>query len=60
MRQKKINESAAKSQEKINGITDQIDSKLQQFKHWWKKSKALKVITPACKQINNQEQEMAI
>ena len=29
---KEINESAAKSQQKIDGITDQIDSKLQQFK----------------------------
>ena len=28
----KINESAAQSQEKINKITNQIDSKLQQFK----------------------------
>jgi hypothetical protein len=27
-----INQSAAKSQQKINSITDQIDHKLQQFK----------------------------
>ncbi|AFT77237.1 TonB system biopolymer transport component [Alteromonas macleodii str. 'Black Sea 11'] len=56
----KINESAAKSQEKINGITDQIDSKLQQFKTLMKEIEGLEVYnTQLRKQINNQEQEMA-
>ncbi|GFD74615.1 DUF3450 domain-containing protein [Alteromonas marina] len=56
----KINESAAKSQEKINGITDQIDSKLQQFKTLMKEIEGLEVYnTQLRKQISNQEQEMA-
>ncbi|WP_334019088.1 DUF3450 domain-containing protein [Alteromonas sp. S015] len=56
----KINESAAKSQEKINGITDQIDSKLQQFKTLMKEIEGLEVYNIQLrKQINNQEQEMA-
>ena len=56
----KINESAAKSQEKINGITDQIDSKLQQFKTLMKEIEGLEVYnTQLRKQINNQEREMA-
>ena len=56
----KINESAAKSQEKINNITDQIDSKLQQFKTLMKEIEGLEVYnTQLRKQINNQEQEMA-
>jgi DNA repair exonuclease SbcCD ATPase subunit len=56
----KINESAATSQEKINGITDQIDSKLQQFKTLMKEIEGLEVYnTQLRKQINNQEQEMA-
>jgi len=55
----KINESAAKSQEKINGITDQIDSKLQQFKTLTKEIEGLDVYnTQLRKQINSQEQEM--
>ena len=55
----KINESAAKSQEKINGITDQIDSKLQQFKTLMKEIEGLEVYnTQPRKQINSQEQEM--
>jgi len=55
----KINESAAKSQEKINGITDQIDSKLQQFKTLMKEIEGLEVYnTQLRKQIGNQEQEM--
>jgi DNA repair exonuclease SbcCD ATPase subunit len=55
----KINESAAKSQEKINGITDQIDSKLQQFKTLMKEIEGLEVYnTQLRKQINSQEQEM--
>ncbi|BCO17786.1 DUF3450 domain-containing protein [Alteromonas sp. McT4-15] len=56
----KINESAAKSQEKINGITDQIDSKLQQFKTLMKEIEGLEVYNSQLrKQINSQEQEMA-
>lgn len=56
----KINESAAKSQEKINGITDQIDSKLQQFKTLMKEIEGLEVYnTQLRKQINSQENEMA-
>jgi len=56
----KINESAAKSQEKINGITDQIDSKLQQFKTLMKEIEGLDVYnTQLRKQISSQEQEMA-
>ena len=56
----KINESAANSQEKSNGITDQIDSKLQQFKTLMKEIEGLEVYnTQLRKQINNQEQEMA-
>jgi DNA repair exonuclease SbcCD ATPase subunit len=56
----KINESAAKSQEKINGITDQIDSKLQQFKTLMKEIEGLDVYnTQLRKQINSQENEMA-
>ena len=56
----KINESAAKSQEKINSITDQIDSKLQQFKTLMKEIEGLEVYnTQLRKQINSQEQEMA-
>jgi len=56
----KINESAAKSQEMINGITDQIDSKLQQFKTLMKEIEGLEVYnTQLRKQINSQEQEMA-
>jgi len=55
----KINESAAKSQQKINGITDQIDSKLQQFKTLMKEIEGLDVYnTQLRKQINSQEQEM--
>ena len=56
----KINESAATSQEKINGITDQIDSKLQQFKTLMKEIEGLEVYNSQLrKQINSQEQEMA-
>ena len=56
----KINESAAKSQEKINGITDQIDSKLQQFKTLMKEIEGLDVYnTQLRKKINSQENEMA-
>lgn len=55
----KINESAAKSQEKINGITDQIDNKLQQFKTLNKEIEGLEVYNAQLrKQIENQNQEM--
>ncbi len=55
----KINESAAKSQEKINNITDQIGTKLQQFKTLNKEIEGLEVYNAQLqKQINNQNQEM--
>ncbi|WP_088330123.1 DUF3450 domain-containing protein [Lacimicrobium sp. SS2-24] len=56
----KINESAAQSQQKINKMTDQIDSKLQQFKVLNKEIEGLNVYNRQLrKQIANQEQEMA-
>ena len=56
----KINESAAKSQEKIDSITDQIDNKLQAFKTLTKEIEGLEVYNNQLrKQIANQEQEMA-
>jgi seryl-tRNA synthetase len=55
-----INQSAAKSQQKINSITDQIDNKLQQFKAINKETVGLNVYNGQLqKQINNQMQEMA-
>jgi DNA repair exonuclease SbcCD ATPase subunit len=57
---KEINESAASSQQKIDGITDQIDSKLQQFKTLNKEIEGLEVYNNQLrKQIGNQEKEMA-
>jgi DNA repair exonuclease SbcCD ATPase subunit len=57
---KEINESAAKSQQKIDGITDQIDSKLQQFKALNKEIEGLNIYNQQLqKQIDNQQQEMA-
>lgn len=54
-----INESAAASQQKIDGITDQIDSKLQQFKTLSKEIEGLEVYNNQLrKQIANQNQEM--
>lgn len=54
-----INESAADSQSKINNITDQIDSKLQQFKTINKEIDGLIVYNNQLrKQIENQTQEM--
>ncbi len=54
-----INESAADSQSKINNITDQIDSKLQQFKTINKEIDGLIVYNNQLrKQIANQKQEM--
>jgi hypothetical protein len=55
-----INASAAKSQQKINSITDQIDNKLQQFKAINKETTGLDVYNGQLqKQIDNQMQEMA-
>jgi hypothetical protein len=55
-----INQSAAKSQQKINNITDQIDNKLQQFKAINKETTGLDVYNGQLqKQIDNQLQEMA-
>lgn len=57
---KEINDSAAGSQQKINTITDQIDSKLQQFKTINKETDGLRVYNGQLeKQIANQVQEMA-
>jgi hypothetical protein len=54
-----INESAASSQDKINGITDQIDDKLQQFKTLSKEIEGLDVYNQQLRrQISNQDQEM--
>ncbi|MCV2883641.1 DUF3450 domain-containing protein [Aestuariibacter sp. AA17] len=56
----KINESAAKSQDKINNIMDQVASKLQQFKTINKEIDGLQVYNAQLrKQIANQDQEMA-
>ncbi|MCF2948281.1 DUF3450 domain-containing protein [Paraglaciecola aquimarina] len=55
-----INQSAVKSQEKINKITDQIGDKLQQFKAINKETTGLDVYNgQLAKQIDNQMQEMA-
>ena len=55
-----INQSAAKSQQKINSMTDQIDNKLQQFKAINKEATGLDVYNGQLqKQIDNQMQEMA-
>lgn len=55
-----INESAAKSQQKINNMTVQIDNKLQQFKAINKETTGLNVYNAQLKkQIDNQLQEMA-
>ena len=55
-----INSSAARSQEKIDNITDQIDNKLQQFKAINKETTGLHVYNGQLqKQIDNQMQEMA-
>ena len=54
-----INESATKSQQKINAITDQIGTKLQQFKAINKEVTGLDVYNGQLqKQIDNQVQEM--
>ena len=55
----KINQSAAKSQQKIDQISEQIDSKLQQFKSVNKETEGLKVYNLQLKkQIANQLMEM--
>ena len=55
-----INESAADSQQKINTITDKIDSKIQQFKTINKETDGLRVYnTLLDKQIKSQIDEMA-
>ena len=55
-----INQSAAKSQQKINNIADQIVNKLQQFKAINKETTGLDVYNKQLqKQIDNQMQEMA-
>lgn len=56
----KINESAAASQQTINGITDQIDNKVQAYKTLLKEMEGLDVYNAQLrKQIGNQEGEMA-
>lgn len=55
-----INESAADSQQKINTLTDTIDSKLQKFKTINKETDGLRVYNSQLdKQIQNQIAEMA-
>ncbi len=55
-----INGSAANSQHKINGITDKIESKIQQFKTINKETDGLQVYNGQLKkQIQNQIQEMS-
>ncbi|NRQ43295.1 DUF3450 domain-containing protein [Rheinheimera sp. YQF-2] len=55
-----INKSAAASQEKINTITDQLDTKLQRFKATNKEIDGLVVYNAQLrKQLNNQLQEVA-
>ncbi|MFW8590582.1 DUF3450 domain-containing protein [Glaciecola sp. 2405UD65-10] len=54
-----INESAKDTQEKVNAITDQIDSKVQQYKTLLKEIEGLEIYNGQLrKQINSQEQEM--
>jgi len=54
-----INQSAVKSQTKINSITDQIDDKLQQFKALSKEIEGLEVYNEQLRrQVANQDQEM--
>ncbi|MCC2618063.1 DUF3450 domain-containing protein [Aestuariibacter halophilus] len=55
-----INQSAEQSQEKINSITDQIETKLQKFKAINKEIEGLDVYNAQLrKQIDNQQSEMA-
>ena len=56
---KKINDSAAQSQNKINAISDEIQSKLQQYKTTLKETEGLRVYNAQMnKQISNQTVEM--
>ena len=56
---KKINDSAAQSQNKINAISDEIQTKLQQYKSTLKETEGLRVYNAQMsKQINNQSVEM--
>ena len=56
---KKINDSAAQSQNKINAISDEIQTKLQQYKATLKETEGLRVYNAQMsKQINNQSIEM--
>lgn len=55
----KINTSAAGSQQKIDKMTDQIDSKLQQFRTLHKETEGLRVYNEQMqKQMNNLAQEV--
>ena len=57
---KKINTSAAESQQKINAISDEIQTKLQQYKSTLKETEGLRVYNAQMdKQIDNQVIEMA-
>jgi prefoldin subunit 5 len=56
----KINESAATSQQKIDQMTDKIDSKLQQFRTINKETDGLRVYNEQMqKQLKNLDQEVA-
>jgi len=56
----KINTSAAGSQQKIDKMTDQIDSKLQQFRTLHKETEGLRVYNEQMqKQMNNLAQEVS-
>ena len=57
---KKINESAATSQQKVNSYAEQIDSKLVEFRNIVKETDGYKVYNDQMRQqISAQEQEMA-
>ena len=57
---KKINDSAAVSQQKINDISDEIQTKLQQYKSTLKETEGLRVYNKQMnKQIDNQAIEMS-
>ena len=57
---KKINDAAAASQQKIDAISDEIQSKLQRYKSTLKETEGLRVYNAQMsKQINNQVAEMS-
>jgi len=57
---KKINDSAAASQQKIDAISDEIQTKLQQYRATLKETEGLKVYNAQMgKQLDNQMTEMA-